>query len=289
MKKDGQKLNIGIVGLGLIGGSLSAAFHSAGHTVFGCDKDRKTQDFALMAGTIDDELTDITIGDCDIILIAITLTHAEKWLAEKSNIINNNSLVIDCCGVKRAICKVGKELSDVNGFGFIGGHPMAGKQVGGFKNSSKDLFDGATFCLVPNDKNDIRLLMKAKNILEDAGFKKFIVMTPDEHDKVIAFTSQMAHLISNAYIKSDIAEAEEVAALSGGAFRDMTRVAYLDEAMWTELFMENSDNLLSQLDLFISELAKYKDAIENKDIKLLSDLLADGKERKQMIEEKKKK
>jgi len=287
MKEGGQKLNIGIVGLGLIGGSLSAAFHNAGHKVFGCDRDKKTQDFALMAGTIDYELTDESIMDCDIIFIAITLTQAEKWLSEKADLINKNALVIDCCGVKRAICKVGKELSDANGFGFIGGHPMAGKQVGGFKNSSRDLFDGATFCLVPNDKNDIRLLMKAKNILEDAGFKKYIVMTPDEHDRVIAFTSQMAHLISNAYIKSDIAEAEEVAALSGGAFRDMTRVAYLDEAMWTELFMENSDNLLSQLDSFMAELSRYKEAIESKNTGILSDLLTDGKERKQMIEEKK--
>lgn len=281
-----EKLNIGIVGLGLIGGSLAAAFHDGGHRVFGCDKDKKTQDFATMAGTIDGALDDENINACDVILIAITLEQAENWLREKARFISADTLVIDCCGVKRGICEVGAEMATAHGFCFMGGHPMAGKQVGGFKNSRGDLFNDATFCLVPTDKNDIRLLMKAKSILEDAGFTKFIVMTPEEHDRVIAFTSQMAHLISNAYIKSDMAEAEEVAALSGGAFRDMTRVAYLDEAMWTELFMENRDNLMAQLDGFIAELERYKEAIANNDTDALSKLLLEGKERKQKIEEK---
>ncbi|MBO4235979.1 MAG: prephenate dehydrogenase/arogenate dehydrogenase family protein [Firmicutes bacterium] len=281
-----NKAKIGIVGLGLIGGSLAAALHDAGYAVFGCDKEKSIQDFAEVAGTIDGKLDEKTISECDVVFIAITLEQAKNWIVENAEYINKDALVIDCCGVKREICKVGEEAAAANGFTFMGGHPMAGKQVGGYKNSRADLFRDAAFCLVPSDKNDIRLMMKAKTVLADAGFSKFIVMTPDEHDRVIAFTSQLAHLISNAYIKSDIAEADEVAMLSGGAFRDMTRVAYLDEAMWTELFLQNGDNLLSELNDFIEELERYKVALENKNSDALAKLLIEGKERKQKIEGK---
>ncbi len=286
MTAENKKLNIGIVGLGLIGGSLAAALKNSGYTVFGSDTNKITLDFAKMAGSIDGELTDESISSCDVIFVAITLDQAEAWINSKAHLISKDCVLVDCCGVKRRICARGKELSEACGFKFLGGHPMAGKQVGGYKNSRADLFKDATFCLVPMDKNDIRLLTSIKDILADIGFTRFIVMTAEEHDRVIAFTSQLAHLVSNAYIKSDIAEAEEVSALSGGAFRDMTRVAYLDEAMWTELFMENSDNLLSELDGFIGELERYREAIENKDGDALTKLLVEGKERKRTIEEK---
>ena len=285
-ENENKKSNIGIVGLGLIGGSLAAALKNSGYMVLGSDTNKVTLDFAKMAGSIDGELTEDSISACDVIFVAITLEQAEAWIKLNAHLINKDSILIDCCGVKRKICKLGNEMSEVYGFKFMGGHPMAGKQVGGYKNSRADLFKDATFCLVPTDKNDIRLLARTKDVLKDIGFTRFIVMSPEEHDQVIAFTSQMAHLVSNAYIKSDIAEADEVAALSGGAFRDMTRVAYLDEAMWTELFMENSDNLLSELDGFIVELERYKEAIEKRDADALTKLLLEGKERKSKIEEK---
>lgn len=282
-----EKGRLGVVGLGLIGASLAAAFKKEGYSVFGSDKEKKTLDFALLAKTIDGELTDEEIKNCDVIFIAISLAQAESWLERKSSLMTEDTIVVDCCGVKRGICEIGKRLSEEKGFKFIGGHPMAGKQVGGYKNSRADLFKDATFCLVPTDKNNIRLIGTVKGILEDAGFTKFIVMSPEEHDKVIAFTSQMAHLVSNAYIKSDTADADEVSALSGGAFRDMTRVAYLDEAMWTELFMENKDNLLNELDKFISELEEYRNALESEKKDALAELLHEGKNRKEEIENKK--
>ena len=283
---ENKKLNIGIVGLGLIGGSLAAALKNADYNVFGSDTNKITLDFAKMAGSIDGELTEERLPACDMVLIAITLDQAEAWINANAHLLNKDCILVDCCGVKRRICELGKDMAEKYGFSFMGGHPMAGKQVGGYKNSRADLFKDATFCLVPIDKNDIRLLASTKSVLKDAGFTGFIVMTPEEHDEVIAFTSQLAHLVSNAYIKSDIAAAEEVASLSGGAFRDMTRVAYLDEAMWTELFMENSDNLLSELDGFMGELERYRKAIEDKDADALSKLLLEGKERKRTIEEK---
>ena len=160
---------------------------------------------------------------------------------------------------------------------------MAGKQVGGFKNSAKDMYDGAVFAIVPPDMNDIRLISEVKKFLELAGFGVFTVMTAEDHDKMIAFTSQMSHLISNAFIKSDMAMSE-YSFVAGGSFRDMTRVAYLDQDMWTELFLENRDNLLAELDTFLGELEDYKKALEESDEQGLNKLLREGKERKEAVE-----
>lgn len=274
---------IGIVGLGLIGGSLARAYKKAGVTVYGQDKDTLTADFVKLSGAIDGTLTDDLLGQCDCIFIAVTPGEAVNWLKENGKKIKKDGLVIDCCGIKRAVCEEGFRIARENGFNFVGGHPMAGKQVGGFKNSSDDMFEGAVFAIIPENKNDLRLISKTVKILEAAGFDRFSYMTAEEHDSVIAFTSQLTHLVSNAFIKS------ETACLGGnavvaGSFRDLTRVAYLDENMWTELFMENRDNLLKELKAFINELHDYEDALERGDSDKLTRLLAEGKMRKEEVE-----
>lgn len=274
-------MKIGIVGLGLIGGSLGSVLKKKGHIVYGRDKDKTIEDFALMAGTIDHIIDRENIEECRCIFIAVTPEAGIEWLEENAPKISKDCLVMDTCGTKRLICEKGFSLAKEYGFKFVGGHPMAGKQIGGLKNASKELFEGAFFALVPEDGNDIRLLTKVKTLLQEAGFKDFAVMTPEDHDRIIAFTSQMAHLISNAYVKSEVADLGVGVALSGGAFRDMTRVAYLDQNMWTQLFMENKDNLLKELDGFIGELRKYKDAIERDDKETLTELLLEGKKRKE--------
>ena len=283
-------MKIGIIGLGLIGGSLASAFSEAGHEVLGFDKDKRVRDFAKMAGSISKVLEEENIEECETIFLAIPPENAISWLEEHE--IAPGTLVIDCCGTKRNICREGFALAKKGGFRFVGGHPMAGKQVGGFKNSNANLFRGALFALVPDeetgDKGDIRLMSTIKELLMDAGFTDFAVLSPEEHDKIIAFTSQMAHLVSNAYIKSPSAEEGIGAGLSGGAYRDMTRVAYLDEDMWTQLFMENRDNLLNELDGFIDELELYREAIKNEDRDALTKLLVEGKIRKKEIEDKDK-
>lgn len=274
-------MKIGIIGLGLIGASMAMALKKSGHQVNGTDINKSIRDFALMAGSIDAPLEEDGISDCDVLVIAITPVKACEWLERVSSEgkISEGTLVIDCCGTKRRICKAGFALSREHGYRFVGGHPMAGKQVGGYRNSSADLFDGALFAIVPEDGNDIRTLSGVKSLMQDAGFTRFAVMTPEEHDQVIAFTSQMAHLISNAYIKSDMAKVNAGMDISGGAFRDMTRVAYLDQDMWAELFTENSDNLLSELDGFIGELTRYREAVANGDKETLTELLLEGKAR----------
>ena len=295
-----KDITVGIVGLGLIGGSIAAALKNsetaaqknAEYRVYGFDKEKSTCDFVKLAGNIDEVLDDNLIPECNVIILAVSPAAAIEWLSSKAsnNLIAEDAIVIDCCGIKSTVCKACFEIANNHNFYFIGGHPMAGKQVGGYKNSNPNLFNGALFALVPNeehgDKNDISLMSRIRSLLRDIGFRDFAVMTPEQHDEIIAFTSQLAHLISNAYIKSDMAEIGAGAALSGGAFRDMTRVAYLDETMWTELFMDNRENLLSELEGFISELERYKEALIEEDWSKLSALLTEGKLRKAEIDKK---
>lgn len=278
-------MKVGIIGLGLIGGSLAKAYKRAGTTVLGLDKDRTITAFAKLAEAIDDELTDERLTECDLILLAIPPVPAAAWLSANAAKLSKDNLVIDCCGTKRHICETGFDLAKKHGFLYAGGHPMAGIQFGGFKNSRADLFDGAIFALVPADHNDLWFMDRVKKLILPAGFSKVVVSSAEDHDKVIAFTSQMAHVVSNAFIKSETARNMGVS-ISAGSYKDFTRVAYLDAEMWTELFMENRDNLKHELDVLIEELSKYAKALEEDNREEMLRLLKEGRERKIEVEER---
>lgn len=278
-------MKIGIVGLGLIGGSLAKAYRKAGATVFGFDKDRLVTAFAKLAEAIDDELSEDRFEECDMILVAIPPVPAAKWMQENAPKLPKDALVIDCCGTKRNICEVGFKLAEEYGFSYAGGHPMAGNQFGGFKNSRADLYERTIFALTPPDHNDIRFMDRVKKLILPAGFSKLVVISAEDHDKMIAFTSQMAHVVSNAFIKSDTA-LEMGVSVSAGSYRDFTRVAYLDAEMWTELFLENRDNLKYELDVLIAELSKYSKALEDCDEQEMLRLLKEGRERKVEVEKR---
>lgn len=278
-------MTIGIVGLGLIGGSLAKAYKRAGATVLGYDQNTTVTDFAKMAGAIDGELDEDHFIQCDLILIAIPPVEAEEWLRENASKLTHDNIVIDCCGTKRCICKVGFELAETYGFQYAGGHPMAGIQHGGFKNSTADLYDGAVFALVPPENVSLELLERIKWLLLPVGFSKLVYTDAAEHDRMIAFTSQVAHVVSNAFIKSPTALDVGVA-ISAGSYKDFTRVAVLEPGMWTELFLENKDNLLEELYGLIHELLKYTWAMENDDTETLFKLLKDGRERKLEVDYK---
>jgi prephenate dehydrogenase len=269
-------MKIGIVGLGLIGGSLAKAYRQAGAQVLGFDKDDLVTRFALMAGAIDDELADTNIGECDLIMIAITPMAAIQWFREHAPLISRDAVVIDCCGTKRAVCNACFPIAEEYGLTYMGGHPMAGKERGGIKNSSADLFQNAPFILVPWEAADMELLMRVKGMLMLAGFGRVGVTTSEEHDRVIAFTSQMPHIVSNGFIKSATALADSQM-ISAGSYQDFTRVAYLDEKMWSELFLENKDYLLEEISGLIGRLQEYQSAIDNDDKEKLEELLAEGK------------
>ncbi|MEG2012204.1 MAG: prephenate dehydrogenase [Anaerovoracaceae bacterium] len=278
-------MNIGIVGLGLIGGSLAKAYKKTENiTVLGCDRNKSIQGFAKIAGAVDEDLDPEHFSKCQCIFLAIRPLAAIEWLKENGPKLPKGALVVDCCGTKRLVCKEGFAIAKENGFTFMGGHPMAGKQYDGFKYSRETLFKDATMILVPEDHNNIDLIGKVKEILKPVGFSRVTVTSPETHDKMIAFTSQMAHVVSNAYIKSPTATMHR--GFSAGSYNDMTRVAYLNEDMWTELFMENSDNLLEELSILSKELEQYKQALRDKDEIKLKELLNKGKQCKLEVDGK---
>jgi len=272
-------MNIGIVGLGLIGGSLAKSTKArTSHIVWGIDKDPETMQMARMCGAIDRALDDSNTGKCDIIMLALRPQAAIGWVKENAEIIAQNAIIIDMCGIKRTICEQLAPIAEKYGFSYIGGHPMAGKERGGFVNSSNDLFVGADMILTPDEHTDMVMLEKLKAYFIDIGFASLTFSTPDEHDRIIAYTSQLAHIASSAYIKSP--EAQRRRGFSAGSFRDMTRVALLDENMWTELFMDNRDYLCEQLDILIEHLEQYREALNAGDSERVCELLRDGREKK---------
>lgn len=278
-------MNIGIVGLGLIGGSLARAYkQNSGTSIFVRDTAQGIADIAMIDGVADDELTAENIGSCELLFIALYPRAAIEFLHEFAPFISEKTFVIDCCGIKREVCGHGFMLAEKYGFTFIGGHPMAGTQYSGFKSSKANLFRGAPMVIVPPRYDDIRLLERIKELLQPAGFGRINVTTAEEHDRIIAFTSQMAHIVSNAFIKSPAAKAHK--GHSAGSYKDLTRVAWLNEKMWTELFLGNSDNLINELDILIHSLSEYRDAIERNDSDTLTQLLAQGRKRKEEVDGK---
>ncbi len=273
---------VGIVGLGLIGGSAAKAYKAAGHTVYGYDINSSITGYALLEGTIDAELSRENFSSCNLLLLSATPKAVVDYMKENAAYFVADMLVVDFCGTKQKVCEVGFSLAAKYGFTFVGAHPMAGLQYSGYKYSRATLFNGASVILVPPVHDDIVLLDKVKNFLSPLGFKKFVVTTAEHHDKMIAYTSQMCHVVSNAFIKSPTALQHR--GYSAGSFRDFTRVSRLNEKMWTELFMDNRKNLLYELDMLINYLHEYRDAIEDGDADTLCNLLRDGRVAKELTE-----
>lgn len=275
-------MNVGILGLGLIGGSLARAYALAGHTVYAAEKDETVLSFAVLAGAVHGELNPETVSRCDLLLLAIYPAGSAGWLEENGRFVSREALVLDCCGVKEEVCRRCFPVAEKYGFTFVGGHPMAGSHYSGFKYSRASLFRGAPMVLVPPRFDDMDLLQRVKDALAPCGFGTFSVTTAREHDRVIAFTSQMPHILSNAYIKSPTALGHK--GFSAGSYKDLTRVAWLNASMWAELFLENKENVLFELDSFMASLSAYRDALERDDCQTLTALLEEGKKRKEAVD-----
>lgn len=272
-------MKVAIIGLGLIGGSFAKAYKASGHYVIGHDTDEITLGWATLADIIDERLDDNNIKECDLILIAVTPQNAGVWLENNSERISAKTFVIDLCGTKRSICRKGFAIAEKYGFTFVGGHPMAGHHLSGIKNSRVDMFRDETMVIVPPRHDDIALFDKIEQLLRPAGFNHFTISTAEKHDVEIAFTSQLAHVVSNAYVKSPVAQRHR--GISAGSYKDLTRVAWLNEKMWTELFLDNRDNLCNEISLIIDSLTEYKTAMENNDAETLERLLKEGREAKE--------
>lgn len=275
-------MTVGILGLGLIAGSLARAYKLAGHTVYAKNRDENMLAFAMLSGAVDGKLDETTVPECDLILLAIYPAGCADWLEKNGHLIQSSALVLDCCGIKEEVCRRCFPVAKQYGFTFVGGHPMAGSHFSGFKYSRANLFQNAPMVLVPPVYDDMELLQRIKDALEPCGFGMFSVTTAADHDRMIAFTSQMPHILSNAFIKSPTAL--EHKGFSAGSYKDLTRVAWLNAGMWSELFLENRENLLFELDQYIGSLTAYRDAIANQDAKQLYDLLEEGRLRKEAVD-----
>ena len=276
-------MRIGVVGLGLIGGSVAKAFSERSqHTVLGYDADASVNGFACLSGMVSGTLDDAALGQCDLLILATYPFAAERYLREAAPKLKKGAVVLDCLGIKQHICQLGFSLAKQYGFTFVGGHPMAGSQHAGIKYARADLFDGAPMVIVPPDGNNIELLEWVKDVLKPLGFGRITVTTAQWHDRMIGYTSQLTHLISNAYVQSPSADALQ--GYTGGSFRDMTRVAYLNPALWAELFLENKENLLDELDQLIGSLTKYRTALQQDDAQTLEQLLEAGSRRKKEMD-----
>ena len=275
-------MKVGIVGLGLIGGSFAWAYHNEGHQVLAFNRTRAVLDFAMLSGAVDGELTKENVSDCDLVLVTLYPEAAIAYIKEMGPYFGQKPLVIDCCGTKRVVCAACFPIAERHGFTYLGGHPMAGTHNSGFKYARGNLYHGAPMVIVPPRFDDIELLSRVKELLSPAGFGSISVTTAEKHDQMIAFTSQMAHVVSNAYIKSPTARVHK--GFSAGSYKDMTRVAWLNPPMWAELFMENKDCLLSELNIFIASLQQYRKAMEENDLPELVRLLDEGRRLKEEVD-----
>ena len=276
-------MNIGIVGLGLIGGSMAKAIKLHTHNrVLGVDLVQSEVLKAELMGAIDERLTKDNLATCDAVIVALYPSAIVEWITQHADGFKQNALVIDCGGVKRVICDALLPVVSGKGFTFIGGHPMAGREYSGFSYAKDDLFESASMILTPFPNCEIENIARAKALFLEIGFLRVVVTTPKRHDEMIAYTSQMAHIISSAYVKSELAMKHK--GFSAGSFQDMTRVARLNENMWSELFLDNREALLSELDGIIARLGEYRNVLLESDRGELNRLLREGREVKEMLE-----
>ncbi len=272
-------MKVGIIGLGLIGGSFARAIKEmTGHQVYACDISDEVLEEAKKDGAYDTVMTDENMKDCDMLLLSLYPEKAMDFIEEKKDKIGENAVVVDCCGVKRYVCDRMREISKDGNFTFVGGHPMAGTQSWGYGFSRASMFKGASMILTPYEETPSELIEKLENFFLSVGFGTVKVTTDEEHDRIIAFTSQLPHVISNAYVKSP--EAYKQRGFSAGSYKDMTRISKLNAKMWSELFLENGDFLAGEIDILIQNLKKYSETIKQNDREKLELLLEEGAESK---------
>lgn len=267
-------MNIGIVGLGLIGGSFARAIKAkTTHTVWGLDINETSVLKALDCGAIDERLTSDTLSSCDMVMVCLYPYKTVEFIKENAGNFKKGSIVVDVCGVKRYIKEQVRDTLLQNDVKFIAAHPMAGREVAGFESSLATLYENASYIIADKDadENSVQILSK---LATDIGFANIVVTSEDEHDEVIAYTSQMAHVLSNAYVKSPSYKKHK--GFSAGSFADLSRVAKLDANMWSDLFLLNRDNLLNEIDCYLKHLMEYKVALETENRDELYKILKDG-------------
>lgn len=277
-------MKVGVVGLGLIGGSMAKAVKKkTEHEVIGWDASETIRYSALLMEAVHSFMEEGNPKDCDIVLLGLYPQLTVDYIKEHAKDFKKGAIVVDCAGVKRMVCAQVQEVAAENGFNFVGAHPMAGVERSGFTYSTAEMFEGKTLIVTPYTGTDIGMMNALSMFFKKLGFAKLKVTSTEEHDQMIAYTSQLAHVVSSAYVKGALSD--NFKDFSGGSFQDMTRVARLNENMWTELFLANGDNLAHEIDGLIERMQAYSDAIKAKDADSLRELLREGREKCIAIDE----
>ena len=277
-------MNIAVVGLGLIGGSMAKSIkRCTRHTVLGMDASETAMLKAELVGAIDRRLEEKDLAGCDVVIVALYPRDCVEYICTHAPLFREGALVVDCAGVKRYVCDALFGSLAAAQFTFMGGHPMAGREFSGFDYAKDDLFENASMILTPAPGTNVETIQFAKDFFLSLGFGRVRFSTPAEHDEMIALTSQLAHIVSSAYVKSPLARKQK--GFSAGSFLDMTRVARLNEKMWTELFFENADMLSEELGALIARLEGYKLALDTRDKVTMTQLLREGREAKEALDE----
>ncbi len=270
-----------IVGLGLIGGSYAKRLKSKGYKVYAISRSKETIEYAINEGIIDYGDTNVSkefVSRFDLIVFGLYPHVLLDWLNEYKDYIKDGAVITDVTGVKKEIVyKVDEILKDKN-VSFVGSHPMAGREVYGIKNSKEDLFIGSNFIITPIESTNPRAIDVIKELGLDLGFKNISILSPEEHDSMIAYLSQLTHLIAVALMTAQ--DKTHLEKYTGDSFRDLTRIANINEDMWSELFFLNKEELIKQIDLFIDELNNIKELIKNDKIEELKDKMRLSTERR---------
>lgn len=273
-------MNIAVIGLGLIGGSVCKALkQNTFHHIMGIDTNPETIKKALEIGAIDEEITEDRLGEANLTIVALYPVPTVEVVKRNADKFRKGSIVMDVCGVKGYTVHGCTPVLDERGVYFIGTHPMAGTENSGFDYATADLFKGASYILTPTDSTPQIVIDLVTTLGSCMGFGQVVIATPEQHDANIAYTSQLAHVVSNAYVKSPSLFRAD--GFSAGSFLDLTRVAKLNEEMWSSLFLCNKEALLFEINSIIASLEEYRDAIVNDDIDTLRDILRVGRERKE--------
>ncbi len=276
-------MNIGIIGMGLMGGSLGRAIiKHTNHTVFGYDTDATSMVKANLLHAFNYELNDSNIGDMDVLIVALHPHATIKVLQETAPKMKQGAILCDCCGNKRSIVEVMEALqADYPEVHYLSLHPMAGREFSGIAHSTVGLYDKASIIAVPVHTN-IEPITAIKKLFMDINAERFVISSAEEHDKIIAYTSQLAHIVSSAYVLGSMSS--EHMGFSAGSFKDMTRVAKLNPDMWTELMIDNSDNLSHQIAELIDNLQQFKKHLDEGDAGALHTHLENGVKAKEYAE-----
>lgn len=273
-------MNIAVIGLGLIGGSICKALKAnTFHHIMGMDTDKETIKKALECGAIDEEIDESRLGEANLTVVALYPIPTVEVIKKNADNFRKGSIVVDVCGVKSYVVNACTPVLDERGVIFIGTHPMAGTENSGFDYATADLFAKASYILTPTETTPQIAVDLVSTLGACMGFGQVVIATPEQHDINIAYTSQLAHVVSNAYVKSPSLFRAD--GFSAGSFLDLTRVAKLNEEMWASLFLCNKTALLNEINTIMKALAEYRDAMENDDIDTLRDILRIGRERKE--------